>query len=30
MENSISEYFNQSNMDDPTKFFDWEYFKSEI
>ncbi len=25
MENSISEYFNQSNMDDPTKFFDWEY-----
>jgi len=25
MENSISEYFYQSNIDDPTKFFDWEY-----
>ena len=25
MENSISEYFDQSNLDDPTKFFDWEY-----
>ena len=25
MENSISEYFYQSNLDDPTKFFDWEY-----
>jgi predicted Zn-dependent protease len=25
MENSISEYFYQSNLDDPTKFFNWEY-----
>ena len=25
MENSISEYFYQSNIDDPTKSFDWEY-----
>ena len=25
MENSISEYFYQSDLDDPTKFFDWEY-----
>ena len=25
MENSISEYFNRANIDDPTKFFDWEY-----
>ena len=25
MEDSISEYFYQSNLDDPTKFFDWEY-----
>ncbi len=25
MENSISEYFYQSNLDDPTKNFDWEY-----
>ena len=25
MENSISEYFYQSKLDDPTKFFDWEY-----
>jgi len=25
MENSISEYFNRSNLDDPTKNFDWEY-----
>ena len=25
MENSISEYFNKTNLDDPTKFFDWEY-----
>ena len=25
MENSISEYFYQSNLDDPTKLFDWEY-----
>ena len=25
MENSISEYFYQSNLDDPTKYFKWEY-----
>ena len=25
MENSISEYFYQSNIDDPTKNFNWEY-----
>ncbi len=25
MEYSISEYFYKSNLDDPTKFFDWEY-----
>ena len=25
MENSISEYFYQSNLDDPTTSFDWEY-----
>ncbi len=25
MENSISEYFYQSKLDDPTKYFDWEY-----
>ena len=25
MENSISEYFNRSNLDDPTKNFDWDY-----
>ena len=25
MENSISEYFYQTKLDDPTKFFDWEY-----
>ena len=25
MENSIGEYFYQSNLDDPTKFFEWEY-----
>ena len=25
MENSISEYFDRNNMDDPTKYFDWEY-----
>ena len=25
MEQSISEYFYQSNQDDPTKYFDWEY-----
>ena len=25
MENSISEYFYQSNFDDPTVNFDWEY-----
>ncbi len=25
MENSISEYFYQSNLNDPTKFFEWEY-----
>ena len=25
MENSIGEYFYQSNLDDPTKLFDWEY-----
>ena len=25
MENSISEYFYQSNLDDPTSNFDWEY-----
>jgi predicted Zn-dependent protease len=25
MENSISEYFDRSNMNDPTKNFDWEY-----
>ena len=25
MENAISEYFYQSNLDDPTKLFDWEY-----
>ena len=25
MENSISEYFYKSKIDDPTKFFDWEY-----
>ena len=25
MENSISEYFDRENLDDPTKNFDWEY-----
>jgi Zn-dependent protease with chaperone function len=25
MENSISEYFDKENLDDPTKNFDWEY-----
>ena len=25
MENSISEYFEKSNMNDPTAYFDWEY-----
>jgi len=25
MESSISEYFNQSNLEDPTKYFEWEY-----
>ena len=25
MEYSISQYFYKSNLDDPTKFFDWEY-----
>ncbi|MDA9603896.1 M48 family metallopeptidase [Candidatus Pelagibacter sp.] len=25
MENSISQYFNNENLDDPTKYFDWEY-----
>jgi predicted Zn-dependent protease len=25
MEDSISEYFNRENLDDPTKNFDWEY-----
>ena len=25
MENSIGEYFYQSNLDDPTKYFEWEY-----
>ncbi len=25
MENSISEYFYRANLDDPTKFFKWEY-----
>ena len=25
MEHSISEYFYKSNLDDPTKYFDWEY-----
>ena len=25
MENSIGEYFYQSKLDDPTKFFEWEY-----
>ena len=25
MENSISEYFEKENLDDPTKNFDWEY-----
>ena len=25
MEDSISEYFSKSNLDDPTKNFDWEY-----
>ncbi len=25
IENSISEYFYQSNMEDPTKYFEWEY-----
>ena len=25
MENSIGEYFNQSNLEDPTIYFDWEY-----
>ena len=25
MENSSSEYFNRSNLDDPTKNFDWDY-----
>ena len=25
MEDSISEYFYQSKLDDPTKYFDWEY-----
>ena len=25
MENSIGEYFYQAKLDDPTKFFDWEY-----
>ena len=25
MEDSISQYFNNENLDDPTKYFDWEY-----
>jgi hypothetical protein len=25
MEDSISEYFDRENLDDPTKNFDWEY-----
>ena len=25
MEDSISEYFHQSKLNDPTKYFDWEY-----
>jgi predicted Zn-dependent protease len=25
MENSISEYFDKTKIDDPTKYFDWEY-----
>ncbi len=25
MENSISEYFDRTNTDDPTKYFEWEY-----
>ena len=25
MENSISEYFDRENLDDPTKNFNWEY-----
>ncbi len=25
MENSIAEYFYQAKLDDPTKYFDWEY-----
>ena len=25
MEDSITEYFYQSKLDDPTKYFDWEY-----
>ena len=25
MENSISEYFNKTKMNDPTTYFDWEY-----
>ena len=25
MENAIEEYFYKSNLDDPTKYFDWEY-----
>ena len=25
MENSISKYFDIENLDDPTKYFDWEY-----
>jgi predicted Zn-dependent protease len=25
MEDSISEYFDRENLDDPTKYFDWEY-----
>ena len=28
MENSISEYFYNTNMDDPTTNFDWEYILS--
>ena len=30
MEYSISEYFYKSNLDDPTKYFDWEYILIEI
>ena len=30
MEDSISEYFDRENLDDPTKNFDWEYILIEM